>query len=282
MGLHVNLMFLVVQVPINIQYCSFGRFHLPLLAKRGCLSWFEEYLFHDIHVYGSFKGSSIYFSAQLQSIKDGSLLSKVFCRNFNLEKIQKDIFSPGKERYVQNYMFMHMLYVELLWTYSDLITIQISKIYNLKRYTISRWLGLGLSCLTQHSTFQLYGGGKFYWRRKPEYPEIPTTAGHWQTYRRTDNTMAKGKRTKGQTTITMHKTLHRKVKFEQHEPRLKGGVKLMYSGRASSYWVIAPLVVRRSSCCSRYKPGDKSWLRKGTGSAYDKWNISLINQLFHW
>jgi hypothetical protein len=34
--------------------------------------------------------------------------------------------------------------------------------------------------------------------------------------RRTDNTMAKGKRTKGQTTI--YRALHRKLKIKQHEP----------------------------------------------------------------
>ena len=34
--------------------------------------------------------------------------------------------------------------------------------------------------------------------------------------RRTDNTMAKRKRTKGQ--ITIYKVLHRKQKIEQHEP----------------------------------------------------------------
>jgi hypothetical protein len=42
--------------------------------------------------------------------------------------------------------------------------------------------------------------------------------------RRTDNTMAKRKRTRGQTTI--YKTLHTNLKIEQHEPHLKPGVNL--------------------------------------------------------
>jgi hypothetical protein len=35
---------------------------------------------------------------------------------------------------------------------------------------------------------------------------------------RTDHTMAKGKRTKGQ--VMIYKTLHRKLKIEQHEPQI--------------------------------------------------------------
>jgi hypothetical protein len=41
--------------------------------------------------------------------------------------------------------------------------------------------------------------------------------------RRTDNTMAKRKSTKGQ---TIYKALRRKLKIEQHEPHVKGNVSI--------------------------------------------------------
>jgi hypothetical protein len=46
--------------------------------------------------------------------------------------------------------------------------------------------------------------------------KIPKVQSQSINRRRTDNTMAKGKTTKGQTTI--YKTLHRKLKVEHHEP----------------------------------------------------------------
>ena len=55
--------------------------------------------------------------------------------------------------------------------------------------------------------------------------------------RRTDRTMVKRKKTKGQTTI--HKTLHIKPKFEQHEPNLKLG---MNSGALEGEAVHVPLM----------------------------------------
>jgi hypothetical protein len=44
-----------------------------------------------------------------------------------------------------------------------------------------------------------------------------------------DNAMAKRKRTKEQTMI--YKTLHRKLKIDQHKPLLKNGRELTCSGR---------------------------------------------------
>jgi hypothetical protein len=41
--------------------------------------------------------------------------------------------------------------------------------------------------------------------------------------RKTDNTMAKRKSTKGQ---TIYKALRRKLKIEQHEPHVKGNVSI--------------------------------------------------------
>jgi hypothetical protein len=67
--------------------------------------------------------------------------------------------------------------------------------------------------------------------------------------------MAKGKGTKGQTTI--YKTPYKKLKIEQQE-----------------YAVPAPLVAL--VVLLSYKPSDKSCIRKSPESAYDKWNISVV------
>lgn len=56
------------------------------LLKTGDRFWYER------------GGQDFSFTEeQLNSIKAGSLLSRVFCRNFNLSKIQRDIFTPGQE-----------------------------------------------------------------------------------------------------------------------------------------------------------------------------------------
>jgi hypothetical protein len=63
-------------------------------------------------------------------------------------------------------------------------------------------------------------------------------------------------------------TLHRKLKIEQHESHYKQRVN---SDARGGLAVPAPLM--NPSCYSSYKPGDKSSMRIGPGSAYDKWNI---------
>ena len=50
----------------------------------------------------------------------------------------------------------------------------------------------------------------------------------------------------------------------------RGWTQVLRKGRQSllHYWHL--------SCYSSYKPGSKSWMRKGLESVYDKWNISVV------
>ena len=48
----------------------------------------------------------------------------------------------------------------------------------------------------------------------------------------------------------------------------------MNSGAPGGWAVPAPLVA--PVVLSSYKPGDKSWMRKGPGNVYRKWNIYVV------
>jgi len=67
--------------------------------------------------------------------------------------------------------------------------------------------------------------------------------------------MAKTKRTNNDIQNIIHKTKDRVTRTPQ-----KTGYELMCARRDPFY----------------YKPGDKSWMRKGPESVYDKWNISVV------
>jgi hypothetical protein len=84
--------------------------------------------------------------------------------------------------------------------------------------------------------------------------------------RRTDNTMAKEKVQKDKQRSTKHT---HKTKDRVTRTPLKTGGEVRWSGRVSSS-------CSTSGTC-RYKPGDKSWMRKGPVSVYDKWSISVVN-----
>ena len=71
-----------------------------------------------------------------------------------------------------------------------------------------------------------------------------------------------GRKNKQRSTKLTHKTKDRITRTQ-----LKTGSELRCSWRVSSS--CSP-----SDTC--YKPGDKSWMRKGSGSVYDKWNIYVV------
>jgi hypothetical protein len=73
--------------------------------------------------------------------------------------------------------------------------------------------------------------------------------------------MAKRKSTKGQKRSTKHTY---KTRDRVTRTPLKPGV-------ISGAPLVTPVVLIYS-----YKLGDKSWMRKGTASVYDKWNISAV------
>ena len=83
--------------------------------------------------------------------------------------------------------------------------------------------------------------------------------------------MAKWKNTKGQTTI--YKKNSYKTKERVKWTPLKTGSELMWSGRVCSSCSINPLI---TLIVLIYKPGDRSWTRKGPVSFCDKWNISVV------
>ena len=83
--------------------------------------------------------------------------------------------------------------------------------------------------------------------------------------------MAKGRKVqkdKQRSTKHTHKTKDRVTRT-----LLKTGGELRCSGRVSSSCSTSG--TRR--VLISYKPGDKSRMRNGQGSAYDKWNITVVN-----
>jgi hypothetical protein len=66
----------------------------------------------------------------------------------------------------------------------------------------------------------------------------------------------------------MYKTPNRKLKIEQHELHTKNRV--LQEGKQ---FLIRLWYPSRYSC---YKPGDKSWMRKGLDYDYDKRNSSMV------
>ena len=92
--------------------------------------------------------------------------------------------------------------------------------------------------------------------RRDKCLQTPKEKSEFANRRGTDNTTQhntqKKKRTKGQTTI--YKTLHRKLKIDQHE-LTTNWIEIRFSGRISSSCSIC---VWHPSCYSCYKPDDKS------------------------
>jgi hypothetical protein len=90
----------------------------------------------------------------------------------------------------------------------------------------------------------------------------------------------KGQRDKQRSTKHTHKT-----KNDSNLTKNRGWTQVLRKGKQLllHYW--------HPSCYSSYKPGDKSWMKKGPGSVYDKWktcsdritdNHNMFNWSFDW
>jgi len=87
---------------------------------------------------------------------------------------------------------------------------------------------------------------------------------------RTDNTMAKRKK-KNKRTNNDLQNITQKTKDQATRTPLKTRVNSCSSeGNAVPAPHVAPIVL------FYYKPGDKSWMRKGPDYDNDKWNISVV------
>ena len=140
---------------------SFCRFWLKIFSKKGIRQsprTFKQELLNTLHTYLSPYGNSL-VDRKSFSWSYFSIWRRIFHKNICTRT--SCVLNWNFQKFAYSYTNINSSY-----RYYSLIVPFFQKLFSILTKVVGLW------CLTPLSTiFQLYCGGKFYWCKKPEYPE---------------------------------------------------------------------------------------------------------------